>query len=189
MESWEGSGWHIDLLDDDTWVANKTFEGEEIACTLEGHGSLITLLTEVEKQEANRKTSDESVAETVVNGSSTFHVAPKILIKSVRCDMTDDDVAQRTRLMIDTMNDLDNQQTRFEEQKSEHKAAVKMMNLTVQKARHAIHSKSEFRDIACRERFRWENFTVEVVRCDNDEVVESRTMTDKERQLYLYRDN
>ncbi len=136
------------------------------------------LLTEIERVESLRKKDSEPELEF----EEPEKVEPQIVIRECRVDLSDDEVKERTTRMMQAMDDRDDAEREFASKKDAHKSNLKSIDFRIQNLRHTVNTRVEWRDVECREVYDYENWTVKVVRSDNDEIVEKRPMTQKERQ-------
>jgi hypothetical protein len=176
LKGWEKDGWTIDLVELE-WYAEKTFEGDTEKTIISGFGSVVLLLTEIERVEAQRKKDDEPELEF-----EEETVEPQIVIRQCRVDLNDDELKDRTTQMMLAMDERDESEKEFASLKDAHKSNIKSIDLRVQLLRHTVNTRVEWRDVECKEVFNFENWTVTVVRSDTGEIVEKRPMTSRERQ-------
>lgn len=177
LKGWEKDGWMIDLIELE-WYAEKKFDGDDEKTIITGFGSVVLLLTEIERIESQRKMDDVPELEF----ETPEKVEPQIVIRECRIDLNDDELKDRTSQMMLAMDERDEAASEFESLKDAHKANMKTIGLRIQMLRHTVNTRVEWRSVECKEVFNYETFTVTVVRSDNGEIVEKRPMTQKERQ-------
>lgn len=196
LRAWEKDGWSIDLVELE-WCAEKLFEGDTERHVITGLGSIVGLLTEIERVEADRKAADDPTPEDAGEAPEDANQAPtqvefvgsdspRVVIRQCRVKLTDDEKSARHLQMLKTMDEKDEVVSQFESVKDTHKSRVKSIEADIRSLRVVCNTGVEWRDVECFEKFNYETWTVTVVRSDTGETVEKRPMTKHERQNRLF---
>jgi hypothetical protein len=173
------------------WTAEKMFNFAEKVCLCESN--LEDLLIAIADEEAfytetpeTPETIEESETPKESETDKNKPTERKKIARTCRVDLTDGEVQKRGQTLIKTMDDKDAESAEFEAVRDIHKSEQKKFESFIRELRHAIAQKYEYRKTACDEIFDFLIGIVRVERCDTGEVIDSRTMTDKERQRDLF---
>jgi len=181
--------------------ASKRFPEQKHVEVVDGFETVEQLIARVEdfelleSQDVSESISDDKTddfdadefSEIDVDDEQETNVRPtsKPTKRNLKVALTAREVADRTSSYFETLNQMEDAIARFKAVKDEHNANVKFLNAQSQRLRHAADSGFEYRDVPCVEHFDFDRHVVIVVRQDTYETVDSRPMTDKERQMPL----
>lgn len=98
--------------------------------------------------------------------------------RALPCPINPAKADKKAKEIVDVLTEINVQK----EKAKPYRDKVKELTLKVESLRHDITSKTEEREVTCVEERDFTHREVRVIRLDTDEVVESRTMTDEDRQ-------
>lgn len=110
---------------------------------------------------------------------------PKIVVKNHRAALSEAEQRQRGRELADVLAAIEGEKEQAKADAQRHKSKIDELGAHARKLRSAIQSGEEWQEVQCYERPDERRGQVELVRCDNDEVIDRRPMTREERQLAL----
>lgn len=101
------------------------------------------------------------------------------------CPLTDAEVQERTKRMLEALDEADQIERVLAAAKEDAKFELKVRNEIVRKMRRVISERSERRQVTCTVVPDWNHYQMRIVRDDTGEVVKVRPMSDEERQTEL----
>lgn len=200
ISEYEKLGWTIGASYEHGWTASKSFPNEKQQVVFTDFDSLDVLFSSISEAEVRRQSGEfhEEVFNENEPEENNQHetdqdeiakpreALPKTIYRNCLVNLKDDEIRARTDSMMEAMNESDNAERTFASVKDEHKSKIKTIQATIQRLRNAITSRIEWRDVECSEVFDYQKNLVHVFRNDTNQKVESRSMTDKERQQNLF---
>lgn len=109
----------------------------------------------------------------------------KVVTRNLPCRLTEDELRQRGDALAEVVQELHAEEQRQADVKAQMKARVTELEAKQTRFAITISRKEEYRDIECDVFGDPERGVVELVRRDSGEVVETRPMTEDERQRAL----
>lgn len=103
------------------------------------------------------------------------------------CKLDDDEVLDRTKKMLDSMQHEEDLEVAFAKTKERHKEEATAASYETQSLRRVISAREEVRQVEIVENSDYKKGIVEVLRVDTNEVVLHRPMTELERQSPLFK--
>jgi hypothetical protein len=170
-------GWEFDI-DERQNIYTATLKNDEDDETLTSNASVDNLLEQINQFYAGDPAED---AEAPLKQKQ-----PEVLMRQCRVVLEDADILERNSELMKILREKDEENERFDHVKESHKERIKELDKDFARIRHAIDTRSEYRDVECSEIYNFETWTVTVVRRDTNEQVEKRPMTMEERQSKLF---
>lgn len=109
----------------------------------------------------------------------------KTITRNLPCRLSDDELRQRGDALAETCQELHAEEQRQTDVKAQMKARMTELEAKQTRLSIVISRREEYRDVPCDQFGDTVRGTVDIVRRDTAEVVETRPMTDSERQQSL----
>lgn len=109
----------------------------------------------------------------------------KTITRNLPCRLTEEELRQRGDALAETVQELAAEESRQTDVKAQMKARLTELEAKQTRFAITISRKEEYRDIQCDLFVNADRGLVDVVRRDTSEVVETRPITDDERQRAL----
>lgn len=105
--------------------------------------------------------------------------------RHLRCKLNTHERLAKSEVLARMLDDLDSMEARHKAAKADMKEAEDDQHGSVKSTAYDVRTATEARDVECEWVADFETAKVELVRLDTDEVVQSRDLTDHDRQLAL----
>jgi hypothetical protein len=106
--------------------------------------------------------------------------------ESLPCRLTDAEVMDRTRKLLDVLSEEDRLELEKKSFAERHKEAVTIVTAKARELRGIVSSRIEYREVEVAESPDYKRGIVEVIRIDTSEIVRTRQMSSEERQSPLF---
>jgi hypothetical protein len=109
----------------------------------------------------------------------------EMFFRKLYCPLTPDEMVIRGGELAAKMEERERVENEFAEVKQTFKARLEGVGKETLELKQTVLERRERRDVECFNDMDFENDRVKVIRTDTNEVVETRRMTDSERQAFL----
>jgi hypothetical protein len=106
--------------------------------------------------------------------------------ESLPCKLTDDEVLDRTRGLLDALVTEDKLEEEKEHFGKRHKERVSVAGANTRHLRDVVSTRTEYREVETLESHDYKKGIVDVIRLDTQETIRTRQMTKEERQSPLF---
>ena len=103
----------------------------------------------------------------------------------LKCVLNDEELLTIGSQLADEQKKLESYENELTEVRSSFKSRTDASKSNINRYSNMITSKSEYRTVKCEKIFDYKDGTVKSVRIDTDEILETREMTDEEKQMSL----
>lgn len=113
------------------------------------------------------------------------HIERKEIVKLLKCDLTEAELLQQGAVMAEAQQNGALAEQEFDSVKQQFKSKIEEQAMIAGRAGNLIRSKAEYRQVKCERILDFDKGSVREKRLDTDQPIETREMTDEERQMGL----
>lgn len=105
--------------------------------------------------------------------------------RTIREDLSPEKAQEYHSDVLDILSRIDQLEEELATVKSQFKNTIKEQELLLSDRRRSLRQGYEMVDVECDEQMNWDEEVVEIVRCDTGEVLDTRPITEEERQMNI----
>lgn len=110
---------------------------------------------------------------------------PAAFKRELECELTDDDLLIKLSELTSKLTEKDSVEQELKEVSAGYKGRIKTLDREIHSLTRVVTKRQEARPVECRELFNFDGYVVQIMRLDTEEIIETRTMTQRERQQSL----